>query len=64
MIFYGLADCFVNEVIDFYASRQEAEATLAQVIADQPEFERTLAVVSVDFGSTPIGVEVFAGSRL
>src|SRR5438128_393131 len=50
VIFYGLADWSVNEVIEFYASRREAETALAQAIADEPEFDQILAVVSVDFG--------------
>jgi hypothetical protein len=33
---------------DFYATAAEAEAALAQILAEEPDFERTLWVERVD----------------
>jgi len=51
MIFWGLADHRVEEVIDFYPSREEAEETLKQVLQDEPGWAGVLEVVSVELGS-------------
>jgi len=50
VIFYGLADHSVKEVIDVYASRDEAEETLEQVPEDEPGWAGILEVVAVDLG--------------
>ena len=52
VIFFGLADYSVQEVIEFYPSREEAEETLRQVLEDEPAFENILEVVTVDLGDT------------
>jgi hypothetical protein len=49
MIFYELADHSVHEVIDFYATRGEAEATFEQVLEDEPGWAGMLEVVAVEF---------------
>jgi hypothetical protein len=51
MIFWGLADHRVEEVIDFYATREEAEETLRQVLGDEPGWAGLLEVVEVELGS-------------
>ena len=51
VIFYGLADHSVHEVIDFYARREEAEETLERVLEDEPGWAGMLEVVAVEFGS-------------
>jgi hypothetical protein len=40
MIFWGLADHRVEEVIDSYATREQAEETLRQVLEDEPRLGR------------------------
>ncbi len=51
MRFYGLADLSVQEVIEFYGSREEAEASLREVLVDEPEWVSILKIVAVDFAS-------------
>ncbi len=53
MIFYGLADSRLvgtelGEVIEMFASREQAEDALRQVLADEPSFQGVLGVVEVD----------------
>jgi hypothetical protein len=38
-------------VIDFYATRGEAEETLKQVLGDEPDWVDVLEVVEVELGS-------------
>jgi hypothetical protein len=42
----------VEEVIDFYDTRGEAEETLKQVLEDEPGWVEVLEVVVVELGST------------
>jgi len=49
VIFYGLADHSVEEVIDFYASREEAEEMLKQILEDGPRWAGMLEVMAVEF---------------
>jgi hypothetical protein len=51
MIFWGLADHRVEEVIDFYATREQAEETLKRVLEDEPGWAGMLEVVAVELGS-------------
>ena len=44
---WGLADRFVDEVIEYYASREQAERALEAVLGDEPEWEGMLEVVRV-----------------
>ena len=48
MIFYGLADARLEEAVDLYATRAQAEETLAQVLADEPEWVGLLSIVAID----------------
>jgi len=41
----------VQEVIDFYASREDAELILEQVLEDEPGWAGTLEVVAVELGN-------------
>jgi hypothetical protein len=47
MVFWGLADFFVDEVIEFYPSQDEAERALRGVLADEPSWEGMLAVLPI-----------------
>ena len=49
VIVYGIASSLSGDVEDFYATRDEAEATLAQILAEEPEFEGQLWVQAVGF---------------
>jgi hypothetical protein len=42
---WGLADRFVDEVIELYGSREQAERALAAVLSDEPEWEGMIEVV-------------------
>jgi hypothetical protein len=46
--FWGLASRQVDEVIEFYRSRAEAEQALAEVLRDQPDWRETVYIVSVE----------------
>ena len=49
VIVYGIASRLSGDVDDFYATRDEAETALAQILADEPEFEGQLWVQGVAF---------------
>ena len=49
VIVYGIASSLSGDVEDFYATRDEAEATLTQILADEPDFEGQLWVQPVAF---------------
>ncbi len=49
MTFYGLTDCRVQKVVEFYASREEAERALREILVDEPAWRELLAVVPVRF---------------
>ena len=51
MIVFGIASGLSQDVDDFCATREEAEAALAEVLADEPDFEGALWVepVRLDF---------------
>ena len=44
MLVYGIASRVSRDVDDFYPTRAEAEATLAEILADEPELEGALWV--------------------
>lgn len=44
---WGLADHFVDEVIETYRSREQAERALAKILIDEPEWEGMMEVVQV-----------------
>ena len=44
---WGLADYFVDEVIETYRSRELAERALAEILNDEPEWEGMMEVVRV-----------------
>ena len=45
---YGIASGVSRDVDDFYTSAAEAEATLAEILADEPELEGMLWVEPVE----------------
>jgi hypothetical protein len=44
---WGLADRFVDEVIELYCSREQAERALRAVLADEPDWAGMIEVVPV-----------------
>jgi hypothetical protein len=48
---WGLADHFVDEVIETYRSREQAERALDNVLNDEPEWEGMIEVVPVPLPS-------------
>jgi hypothetical protein len=44
---WGLADHFVDEVIETYRSREQAERALRKVLTDEPDWEGMMEVVPV-----------------
>jgi hypothetical protein len=44
---WGLADRFVDEVIELYRSREQAERALRAVLADEPDWTGMMEVVPV-----------------
>jgi hypothetical protein len=47
---WGLTDRFVDEVIEVYRSREQAERALEAVLADEPEWEGMMEIVPVPPG--------------
>jgi hypothetical protein len=45
----GLADHSVQDVFEFYATREEAERMLKLVLRDEPELQDMLSVVPIDY---------------
>ena len=48
VIVYGIASSLSEDINDFYPSRDEAEIALAQILADEPEFDGQLWVEAVE----------------
>jgi hypothetical protein len=44
---WGLTDHFVDEVIELYKSREQAERALLRVLADEPDWAGMMEVVPV-----------------
>jgi len=49
MVVYGIASSLSRDIDDFYASSDEADAALAEILKDEPELEGTLWVEQVEF---------------
>jgi hypothetical protein len=50
---WALADRFVDEVIELYRSRDQAERALRAVLADEPEWAGMMEVVPVPLSDPP-----------
>ena len=57
VIFYGLADDSLQEVVELFVSREEAERTLRDVLRDEPDWHEILVLVRVEFGYDEARVE-------
>ncbi|MEK6275527.1 MAG: hypothetical protein AABM30_09335 [Actinomycetota bacterium] len=59
MIFYALADSRLTdsglgEVVEFFASREEAEKALRDVLTDEPDWKGVVGVAEIDLGSVSL----------
>jgi hypothetical protein len=57
VIFYGLAEYTLQEVVEMFVLREEAERTLREVLRDEPEWREILGLVRVEFGYDEARVE-------
>jgi hypothetical protein len=53
VLFFALVAADSKFAIDLYPSREMAENTLRQVLADEPEFEELLRIEPLDFFGGP-----------
>jgi hypothetical protein len=49
MLVYALVSGETEKVVDFYPTMKEAQAALAECLADEPEWEDVLRVEPVEF---------------
>ena len=49
MIYYGVLDRRIGEVVEFFTSREGAEKFVAECLADEPEWRDVLAIHVVEF---------------
>ena len=57
MLLFGLHDRQLERIVDWYTSRERAEAGIAVILRDEPEWEVLLEIVSVDFGGAGVRVK-------
>ena len=50
MRFFGLVDLKLGEAIELYTRREEAEATLAALLRDQPDWEALFRIEEIELG--------------
>jgi hypothetical protein len=53
VLVYGIASRVSHDVEDFYATAAEAEATLAEILADEPELDGALWIEPVEIDVSP-----------
>lgn len=51
VVFWGIADAFIDEVVLFFASREEAQGELRAILQDEPGWADKLSLVLVDFSA-------------
>jgi hypothetical protein len=52
-ILYGIASARSEDIEDWYPTRDEAEATLAAILRDEPDFEGEVWVEEIEFAENP-----------
>ena len=57
MVFYGILDDTLKEVVELFVSREEAERTLREVLQDEPDWREILGLVRGEFGYDEARVE-------
>jgi hypothetical protein len=53
VFFYGVVSLETQRVVEFFATRAEAEATLARVLQDAPELDELLRIEALEFSTEP-----------
>lgn len=53
-VFYAVASNKLQRTLAFYLTQEEAEAALASVVEDEPQMQRDLSVVRIDFSGVPL----------
>jgi hypothetical protein len=48
VLFWGLASRELNEAIELYATRADAEQALVEVLTDEPSWKRVLFVTPIE----------------
>jgi hypothetical protein len=48
VILYGLADARLQEAVELFPTREQAEDALAQVLADEPDWTDSLSIIRLD----------------
>jgi hypothetical protein len=51
--FYGLTDYSVQELVELFPTREQAEETLREVLADEPEWVAILGIETLEFDTNP-----------
>jgi hypothetical protein len=52
-VLYALYDRSVDELIEFFVSQERAEETLAEILADEPQWRELFEVLPVEFDVSP-----------
>jgi hypothetical protein len=50
VLWWGIHDRSVRQVVELFSSRDEAERTLEEILGDEPEWASILEVVPLDLG--------------
>jgi len=53
VVFYGVVSAQTEKVVQFFATREEAESMIAGVLEQAPELAGSLDVVPVEFPTEP-----------
>ncbi len=53
MVYYGVLDRQLGDVVEFFTSREGAERFIAECLADEPDWRDVLAVQLVEFETCP-----------
>jgi hypothetical protein len=53
VFFYGVVSLETERVVEFFATRAEAEAGLARVLQDAPELDELLRIEALEFSTEP-----------
>jgi hypothetical protein len=51
LVFYAVVSDEIHQVIEFFPSRVEAEAMLARVVGEEPDWRDTLHVEPIDLAT-------------
>ena len=52
MIFYGVADARIDEIIEFFPSRDDAECFIEECLLDEPSWASILWVEPIEIETT------------